>query len=519
MTLSRRCQNHDRECIHKRASASGERPTTRFPRSSLAGKPSFVRVARAAKLSLMTRFPRSSLAGVRSFCVLLSLRSHLSNQHMPIDKDAPTIPTGPPEGSSSTEPSSYDAELVNACEQIVETFRQGRSRKAEAFAQLYRALKIDEMVEIEALHEREQAFETYFDMLDQIDRDRRQVPATNEQPNPQGEAGAPPNLDEPSSSEHTRGDAALDLGSRPDLLSRISDPSPSKRGRDVFEDGSGEEDWVDEDRRKSKRPIDETLFPFVSTEAVQSLSGDLQRTLVLKENYTRDLSLAKQRVVCSPGCPSIPDSVWVDVLANRYVDLDKIFSAIYTVDGDHKSSIKLGELELVGFPTKPKRHVERHGHWTVAWALYQRAVLYVYPHREGELRVYSDQINSFFAAVSEHEASRVINLDRAIRGEVGRSNTLLLSDFSHFNHLYTMHVVGTGAASQSASASSSSLRRSGAPRRITSSTEACIRFNEGRCTSRSCRYRHVCSSCAARDHVAQACPQKVEGGPNPDRRK
>ncbi|KAI9063516.1 hypothetical protein FKP32DRAFT_1534729, partial [Trametes sanguinea] len=230
----------------------------------------------------------------------------------------------------------------------------------------------------------------------------------------------------------------------------------------------------------------------------------LQRTLVLKENYTRDLALAKQRVVCSPGCPPVPDSVWTDILANRFVDLDRVFSAVYAIDGDSKQSIKLGELELSGLPSKPKRHVERHGHWTIAWALYQRAVLYVYPHREQELRTYYDQINGFFAAVSELEAIRIINLDRAIRGEVGRSNTLLLSDFSRFNHLYTMHVVGTGAATQSSYQGATTPRRN-VPRRVGTSNEACIRFNEGRCSSRTCRYRHVCSICAGRDHVASAC--------------
>ncbi|KAL1937234.1 hypothetical protein VTO73DRAFT_13930 [Trametes versicolor] len=154
-------------------------------------------------------------------------------------------------------------------------------------------------------------------------------------------------------------------------------------------------------RPQMSNPLNKVKRAFhrILTSPLRSFSGDLQRTLVLKENYTCDLSLAKQRVVCSPGGPSIPDSVWVDVLANHYVDLDKIFSAIYAVDGDRKSCIKLGELELVEFPAKPKRLVQRHGHWTVAWALYQRAVLYVYPHREGELRAYSDQINSFFAAI------------------------------------------------------------------------------------------------------------------------
>ncbi|CDO77126.1 hypothetical protein BN946_scf184657.g1 [Trametes cinnabarina] len=107
--------------------------------------------------------------------------------------------------------------------------------------------------------------------------------------------------------------------------------------------------------------------------------------LVLKENYTRDLAFAKQSIVCSPACPPIPDAVWTDVLANRYVDLDRIFSAVYTVDGDSKSTVKLGDYELTGLPSKPKRRIERHGHWTIAWALYQRAVLYVYPTESEDL--------------------------------------------------------------------------------------------------------------------------------------
>ncbi|KAJ2990583.1 hypothetical protein NUW54_g8429 [Trametes sanguinea] len=438
----------------------------------------------------------------------------------------PRASQGP--AATDQETSDFDNEVVSACEAVVESFRRHEILKADAATQLFRALKLGEVVEAEELDEREQAYKSYFDMLEDIDREQRA--AAEHSPalaSSQTQRDSREAHDEDEANNQGPGEALeparaqTPAGGRRSLLERLSNSSPSKRNRAALGDESDDDSSHYDKRGRFKRPIDETLFPFIATSAedVAQLPDDLQRTLVLKENYTRDLAVAKQRVVCSPGCPPVPDSVWLDVLANRFVDLDKIFSAVYAVDGDNKSSVKLGDYELTGLPAKPKKHIERHGHWTIAWALYQRAVLFVYPHRERELRTYYDQINGFFAAVSELEAVRVINLDRAIRGEVGRSNTLLLSDFSRFNHLYTMHVVGSGAAAQSSTLSSSSSRRSTGPRRAGSSSEACIRFNEGRCTSRTCRYRHVCASCSARDHVASACTQKTAGGPNADRRK
>ncbi|CDO76471.1 hypothetical protein BN946_scf184600.g20 [Trametes cinnabarina] len=434
--------------------------------------------------------------------------------------------TGRDDGSSG-----FNQDIVDACETVVEEYRRGEVTKVDAVLRLYRALQLHEVVEAEEVNERDRAYRTYFSMLEEIDHDQRPT-------NPQGAGISSSRIrshtheSAPHQDQRAQGDGderlateqRSELGAdeeRRSLLERLSEPTAPKRRRIEDGDDSGDESSRNERRTRTRHTIDDSLFPFVPSARaeIEHLSDDLQRTLVLKENYTRDLAFAKQSVVCSPACPPIPDAVWTDVLANRYVDLDRIFSAVYTVDGDSKSTVKLGDYELTGLPSKPERRIERHGHWTIAWALYQRAVLYVYPHRERELRTYYDQINGFFAAVSEAEASRIINLDRAIRGEVGRSNTLLLSDFSRFNHLYTMHVVGAGAATQSSSASQASPKRIGSGRRPGPSSEACIRFNEGRCTSRSCRFRHVCSSCAARDHVASACSQKTAGGSAADRRK
>ncbi|CDO72461.1 hypothetical protein BN946_scf184980.g2 [Trametes cinnabarina] len=348
--------------------------------------------------------------------------------------------------------SGFEEAVVEACEGVVENYRRREISKVDAVLQLYKALHLDEVVEADEIEERNNAYRSYFAMLEDIDHDQRVSESHDPGAHPlqnqtrthdlsPEDPPLPGQGDRERSSEQRR--ELNDAGDRRSLLERLTEPQHAKRHRTEYDDASEDEMSQDGKRARPRRNIDDSLFPFLPSgrEEVGQLSDDLQRTLVLKENYTRDLAFAKQSVVCSPRCPPVPDAVWTDVLANRYVDLDRIFSAIYTVDGDSKNSVKLGDFELSGLPSKPKRRIERHGHWTIAWALYQRAVLYVYPHRERELRTYYDQINGFFAAVSEAEASRIVNLDRAIRGEVGRSNTLLLSDFSRFNHLYTMHVV------------------------------------------------------------------------------
>ncbi|KAJ2962590.1 hypothetical protein NUW54_g14326 [Trametes sanguinea] len=93
------------------------------------------------------------------------------------------------------------------------------------------------------------------------------------------------------------------------LLERLTEPSPRKRQRDGDDKESDSESATAPSR--SKRHIDESLFPFSSSipDDVRLLSDALQRTLLLKENYTRDLATAKQRVVCSPGCPPVPDTI------------------------------------------------------------------------------------------------------------------------------------------------------------------------------------------------------------------
>ncbi|KAL6306575.1 hypothetical protein BKA93DRAFT_729222, partial [Sparassis latifolia] len=232
-------------------------------------------------------------------------------------------------------------ETVSVCEGIIEEFRKAKLSKAEAFIQLFETLRYQEATSDEEISSKHAAFTIYLAELDEIERalrearnrGRTQVPDTSAVENADSGAPAPEEALEPSSTPV----------------------------------------------RSSK--FDESLFPFTSSTVSALLSPELLRMLKLKENYTRDLSFSKQSITCHPDCPNVPESIWNDVLSNCYVDLDKIYSAFYSVDGDVKQSLKLGDLEVVSEgPSKLSKHISHHGEWTNARVRYQQAVCFAFPH-------------------------------------------------------------------------------------------------------------------------------------------
>ncbi|TFY82030.1 hypothetical protein EWM64_g1981 [Hericium alpestre] len=236
-----------------------------------------------------------------------------------------------------------------------------------------------------------------------------------------------------------------------------------------------------------KRRIDESIIPFAQSSDLSGLGPDLQATLKLKENYTRNLEQAKQLVISNPEVPEFPQALWKDVLANNFVDLDKT--------GDLKAS----------------KNIRSHGEWSIAWNAYSDAVTFAYPHRQRELRLYNAEITRLFAATLLESADRVIQFDRAVRSRVAKSNRVLLSDFGSFNDLGISHFSNAGAGSSKAP---SKAQASGS-RNPNTSGEICRRFNDGTCAARSCKYRHVCFTCKARDHGSHMCGKASGSGTQP----
>ncbi|KAI0037985.1 hypothetical protein FA95DRAFT_1506230, partial [Auriscalpium vulgare] len=246
--------------------------------------------------------------------------------------------------------------------------------------------------------------------------------------------------------------------------------------------------------------LDESLLPFMHNTPAVVLTPSQLRTLELKSNYLRDLTSARQLILSRPDCPAVPVSIWKDVLSSVYVDLDKLFSSHYALDGDPRGLHKLGDFELVLGSSKPDRHIRTHGDWMVAWTPYSDAVTYAYPHRATELATYKDHICKLFAA-SQHAPWRVISYDKGIRSRVGRTNHYSLGDLHYFNDLFVEHFIPGG---QGGGTGKSSSKTQGPGARV----ELCRKFNAGTCSNNPCRWRHRCSACGG-EHAAVSCPSDI----------
>lgn len=393
---------------------------------------------------------------------------------------------GPPAGPTNDLDTEFVGSVVQRCDIIVEDFRKGKINKAKAIIDLLEAFAFERSRSAEEKEIKRSAFQAYTVQLDEAETDERRAAERGRQPEstgagvrPSGEAAeaGPP---EPDSDE---------VGPR--AITRRA------RGADESEDDGDESD----ERPRRKKQVDESLFPFGHDGAIGNLSPVLRKTLTLKANYMRDLPLSKQTVLIQPNVPSLPDSLWNDVLKNDYVDLDKIFASVFSVSSDPKQVLKFGDLELEAIVPRVERKIVRHGDWTVAWAKYEKAVYFTYPHRLDELREYYEHVTGLFTSVDVSQEWRVINYDKAIRQEAGKSNAYLLTDFGRFNKYFSRFLVGSGGRTQNTASQAESSGRT----QKSASTEICRKYNDGRCSSKQCRYRHVCSKCGGKDHAVTAC--------------
>lgn len=399
-------------------------------------------------------------------------------------------PRGTPERRLPVAPETlgFASATVSTCTRAVEAYRKQEKSKTEALRDISSALKLYGPYESDHEREnREAAFYTYLSYLDEVDRDLFGARVRGR--TPEGDHG---NISQTQAAFSPR--AGTHSGRA---------TSPGELGKRHRRRGNERED-SDSDEESFRRAVNDNLLPFVNPNWRDFVNSDSDTgvTLILKENYLRDISYVKHRIVCHPRCPPAPDGVWNDIIANRFVDLDKIFTAIHSTSGDKGERYEVGELEITTKSSKTNKRIVEHGDWTVPWALYEEAVSFLYPHRALELRGYFNHITGTFSSLRGPDKGRVISYDRAIRSHVARYNSRLLTDFGEFNSLYTAHIhsAGVGAASGSSAAEGRSKRLRKSKR------EPCIRWNRGECTNNNdCRYRHVCSSCGSREHSARKC--------------
>ena len=97
-----------------------------------------------------------------------------------------------------------------------------------------------------------------------------------------------------------------------------------------------------------RRSPDETLFAWlVNDEAdtmVLTASQELTRKLV--QNHVLDLKVSKRMVLALKRVPEFPDPEWNNILAGKVVNLDAVFSRLFSTLADDKISTSIGDFDL-----------------------------------------------------------------------------------------------------------------------------------------------------------------------------
>ena len=233
------------------------------------------------------------------------------------------------------------------------------------------------------------------------------------------------------------------------------------------------------------------------------LSQNLERTRTMVQNYTADLKHALWSLQSCSVLPPFPKSEWKHVLVGTVVNLDVVFSGLFSTLAEDKATASIRELDLSIGGGKPSKHVQTHGDWTIAWNATFTAILCTFLHRAMELRVYSEYILQFFGAFP-HSHSKVINLDKAIRRYIGEVKHIKLADIRRFRHIEARYLQDDGAGNQT-----SPRKEKEANKTQQRSNEVCHQWNSGTCNCHAseCRYKHLCAKCRA-SHPSTECPKK-----------
>ncbi|KAH9970702.1 hypothetical protein BGW80DRAFT_1159508, partial [Lactifluus volemus] len=220
----------------------------------------------------------------------------------------------------------------------------------------------------------------------------------------------------------------------------------------------------------------------------------------LQENYARDPALVKKRVLASQERPRFPGSLWSDVIANTYVDLNRLFDFHFATDGPSKHSVQhFGDIDITTTNIRPTREIHSSGDWRCAWDRYQEAVVFLYPHQARELTAYAKHIVDTFIAVGPL-VDRVIEYDKRVRTYLAESVGVLLSDTIEFHSIYTQFVNCPFATKEITRTQGPAKSTRGRP------SEPCKRFNLGSCPDGTkCRFQHVCLRCSKRGHSSLSC--------------
>ncbi|TRM59734.1 hypothetical protein BD626DRAFT_369922, partial [Schizophyllum amplum] len=372
-------------------------------------------------------------------------------------------------------------DVLDKCNVIVEQYRAGAIEKARAYLAIQQTMPADDEAVFLA------ALEAQMRAIDSIDRLR----------NTGGARGGAAAAGLGGSAGQSK-DSGNDRGGNEDV-------QPVKRPRSRQDD--------DDDGQSARKRIQTELFAWsigneIDKAILHPVVVETNRQL---ENFSRDLKGAKTNLLNTFSRPQFPDEEWGSLLSGRPVDLDRVFTSIYSVSLDSKAIERIGSVELSVGHVTPTKAIKTYGDWVTAWSAASEATLFVFPHLKADLDGYTKHVLAYFRALPaepKHFHQRVINYDRAVRIRLSERRDLRFVDYASFTDLQLMWVSGPSAGSVNVGDGDGNKgRRSGSGARDGRKTEPCNRWNDGSCPNSPSSCRYVCRKCRSNRHSENSCPK------------
>ncbi|KAJ7634577.1 hypothetical protein FB45DRAFT_675999, partial [Roridomyces roridus] len=203
--------------------------------------------------------------------------------------------------------------------------------------------------------------------------------------------------------------------------------------------------------------------------------------------------------------PAFPDSLWRDVLLDRFVDLDAVIAGQFAVEPDEAQHVVIGEHQLEIKKPKVVSRITNHGDWIIAWRLYERAVNFAFRGRNLELETYANHMHDLFASWHHSFHYRVLNYDRAARNVIGQNHGILFSDIYRLRACENAHLSAGGTHVVPATSTPPNGSNSGSKGKQNKRTEVCRNYNFSSCDREVCRFQHVCHRCKSKTHTVKQC--------------
>ncbi|QRV88524.1 hypothetical protein RhiJN_16542 [Ceratobasidium sp. AG-Ba] len=148
-------------------------------------------------------------------------------------------------------------------------------------------------------------------------------------------------------------------------------------------------------------------FPFgQKSPSPESLSPSALRTKNLVELYFRNLKETKHVLFQSESLPTLPDDVWDDILADRYVDIERIHLAY----------------------NPPECSISSLRYWCMAFNTYVAGVCLAFPHRTEEFRIWVDNVTILLKSYDSSSHPLIFDTERMYRRIIFDSHSRTLDE-------------------------------------------------------------------------------------------